>query len=588
MILKDFPAVEKAGEVVINCNSCINNASLSNKECIDCISKKLSSDSERLVLIKGAFKKVYNNPREDKQLPAIMPSFIKSRLINFSDSFKTIEEYSVKGAKVSLKSNGIMIIYCIDPHEMHLSKDDIIKTSAIIKKLQNKELVNLNFKKSINKFLAKEPISSELKEVVYRHTLGFGLIDILFNDDKIQDVFVDSPGNKLVHIVHSKYNECLTNLVISKRDVLSIGTKVRAVSGRPFDESFPVINYDLDDYDLRVCGICEPLTFNGTGYAFRKHKKSPWTIPEFVANEMISAEAAGLISFLVDGQASILITGPRGSGKTAILSALVTEVPRNSRILLIEDTPELPVDNLENAGFKIQHVRIKSSFRDDDNYELNAEQALRTSLRLGESVLVMGEVRGSEAKALFEAMRVGAAGNTVIGTIHGSSAYDTYDRVVNDLSVPKSSFKATDIIISCANLRIGESLSRLRRVTSIVEVKKEWVNDPLSEGGFFELTKFDRKKMKLSLSSELEQSSLIARLSELKGMGTEESIKSIKLRGQAKELMAKLKVSNDPSFTARSNDKLRELLSSDYRTVLKKFRNWLLSEKQENTHSLKK
>jgi hypothetical protein len=103
----------------------------------------------------------------------------------------------------------------------------------------------------------------------------------------------------------------------------------------------------------------------------------------------------------------------------------------------------------------------------------------------------VGEIRSKEAKALYEAMRVGALANVVAGTIHGDSPYGIYDRVVNDLEVPKTSFKATDCIVVANPIRSADGLSRVRRVTQITEVRKKWENDPLLENGFSDLMKYD-------------------------------------------------------------------------------------------------
>jgi len=100
-------------------------------------------------------------------------------------------------------------------------------------------------------------------------------------------------------------------------------------------------------------------------------------------------------------------------------------------------------------------------------------------------------------------MRVGALANTVAGTIHGDSPYGVYDRVVNDLQVPKTSFKATDIIIVANPIRSADGLHRWRRVTTITEVRKHWEQDPLAEHGFSELMKYDSKTDMLAPTSDL-------------------------------------------------------------------------------------
>src|SRR3989337_3453375 len=121
---------------------------------------------------------------------------------------------------------------------------------------------------------------------------------------------------------------------------------------------------------------------------------------------------------------------------------------------------------------------------------------------MGDSSLIIGEVRSDEARSLYEAMRVGALANVVAGTIHGDSHYGVYDRVVNDLGVPKTSFKATDIVIVANPIRSADGLHRWRRVTQVTEVRKHWETDPLTENGFVDLMKYDSKKDELQTSAD--------------------------------------------------------------------------------------
>ncbi len=112
-------------------------------------------------------------------------------------------------------------------------------------------------------------------------------------------------------------------------------------------------------------------------------------------------------------------------------------------------------------------------------------------------------LHNTEAKALYEAMRVGSMANVVAGTIHGDSPYGVYDRVVNDLQVPKTSFKATDIIVICNPIKSADGLSKWRRVVQITEVRKRWEEDPLAENGFVDLMKYDAKTDTLQPTDDL-------------------------------------------------------------------------------------
>ncbi|RLI74250.1 hypothetical protein DRP04_14885, partial [Archaeoglobales archaeon] len=103
-------------------------------------------------------------------------------------------------------------------------------------------------------------------------------------------------------------------------------------------------------------------------------------------------------------------------------------------------------------------------------------------------------LHNTEAKALFEAMRIGALANVVAGTIHGESPYGVFDRVVNDLGVPPTSFKAMDLIVICNVLRSPDGLTNYRRVVEITEVRKHWKEDPTEEDGFVTLMRYDAKE----------------------------------------------------------------------------------------------
>jgi len=160
--------------------------------------------------------------------------------------------------------------------------------------------------------------------------------------------------------------------------------------------------------------------------------------------------------------------------------------------VLAHNTLELPIESLRDLNYNIERLKSRSVITRVET-EMPADEALRTALRLGDSAMIVGEIRSTEAKALFEAMRIGALSNIVAGTIHGESAYGVFDRVVNDLEVPKTSFKATDIIPICKMLRSSDGLHRFRRITEITEVRKEWSEDPVKEGGFVNLMEYSGK-----------------------------------------------------------------------------------------------
>ena len=346
---------------------------------------------------------------------------------------------------------------------------------------------------------------NKLATILVRHTIGFGLLEVLLQDDKLQDIVLNAPISlNPIFVRHAEFDECFSNILLSQEDAESWAAKFRMLSGRPLDEANPILDTDLDLEGIRarIAIVQQPLSHKGISYAIRRHRDYPWTLPLFIKNNMINSFTAGLLSFLIDGNRTVIVAGTRSSGKTSLLGALMLEMKQKYRMLVLEDTIELPSNYFRKLGYDILSMKVRSSLLETSN-EIAAEEGIRTSLRLGDSSLIVGEIRSLEAKALYEAMRVGALANVVAGTIHGASPYSVFDRVVNDLNVPVTSFKATDLIIVANPVKTPDGLHSMKRVIQISEVRKHWTKDPLEEKGFVDLLKYNVEKDELEASDEL-------------------------------------------------------------------------------------
>ncbi|HDN83279.1 MAG TPA: hypothetical protein ENG50_02820 [Candidatus Altiarchaeales archaeon] len=488
-------------------------------------------------------------------IPSIRPSFLPFIDIRLPKDARLVNIYKVKNAIVRIYelTERFEHLYFLEvpelwipPYENELIHGAIVRISEKKREFLNQRDAREYFKKLGKDIISNLAEEKELKldesrleklvDIFVRYTAGYGILEILFSDEKVQDIYVDSPaGLSPLYLYHEDYEQCITNVYLAEDELERVASRLRTISGRPFDVASPILDAELQELNIRVAGICEPAAFGGIAYAFRRHRTKPWTLPRLIEKGTINSLAAGLLSFLVASQKSILITGARGCGKTSLLSALLTEIPRRFRIIIIEDTPEIPALALKKAGWKIQQLKSKSVFSAiEQTHELSPEDNLRAALRLGESVLVIGEVRGKEAKVLFEAMRVGAAGNAVLGTIHGSSPYDTWDRIVNDLGVPSTSFKATDIIVSLAYRQKRDEIRKMRRVIAISEVRKDWVTDPIAENGFFDIMEYNPLLDTLELKN-LEESQIIRDIAKTHGVTIEDCYEDIRYRAKTKE-----------------------------------------------------
>ena len=356
-----------------------------------------------------------------------------------------------------------------------------------------------------NKYNMSFKDMDRLARILVRLTVGFGMTEIVLSDNMVEDVYINSPISKSpIFVKHSKYGECASNIIPNAKEVDAWASRFRLMSGRALDEGHPVLDTELitDTFRSRVAIAQRPLSPEGLSIAFRRHREKPWTIPLFINNNMLSPFSAGLLWFCVEGARTILISGTRGAGKTSMLTALMLLLMKRYRVITVEDTLEIPTDSFTKLGYDMLSLKVQSAIT-GERAEMSADEGIRTTLRLGDSSLIVGEVRSTEAKALYEAMRVGALSNAVMGTIHGENPYGVFDRVVNDLNVPRTSFKATDLIVSVNKIRTEDRLTEKRRVLNITEVRKDWTDDPQYENGFVDLVKYDIHKDTLNPSNDL-------------------------------------------------------------------------------------
>ncbi|MBI2043505.1 type II/IV secretion system ATPase subunit [Candidatus Pacearchaeota archaeon] len=494
---------------------------------------------EKTRLIQTALPYMENYQKGNREIynkifrPDVIPNFTFTRLVfDLPEDSEIINQYKIAEGghdesfvTILKKKDESKLVYHLIPPEnslneehnilLNLARNVLIEHQPRAEEFTDTEKtrqVFLNISKDLLQDLAStKGISlsytnlNKLARILIRHTIGFGLIEILLQDKNLQDIFINAPIPMTnIFIRHQEYDECTTNILPSQEDADSWAAKFRLISGRPLDEANPILDTQLEIGEIRarIAVIQKPLSPDGLAYAIRRHREEPWTLPLFIKNRMISPLAAGLLSFLIDGSRTLLVAGTRSSGKTSLLGSLMLEIIPKYRIIVIEDSLELPMESLRKLNYDIVRMKVRSALLRTTT-EVSADDGIRTSLRLGDSCLIIGEVRSVEAKALYEAMRIGALANVVAGTIHGASPYGVFDRVVNDLEVPTTSFKATDIIAVANPIKSPDGLHSWKRLVQLAEVRKHWKKDPLEEKGFVDLLRYNVEKDVLEPSDDL-------------------------------------------------------------------------------------
>ncbi len=316
--------------------------------------------------------------------PDIIPNFTFTRLVaslpsdaEILDQYEIGEDYDKSVVTILKRVDDAKYIYHLMPPEYSLDEDKQIllnlarnvliehqpkaeeftdpeKTRQVFFNISRDLLRDLAESKKVNLNYSE---LNKLAKVLVRHTIGFGLIEILLQDKNIQDVVLNAPiSMNPVFLRHQEFDECITNIIPSKEDSDSWAAKFRMISGRPLDEANPILDTDLSlgNIRARIAVIQQPLSPNGLGYAIRRHREEPWTLPLFVKNKMINSFAAGLFSFLIDGARTLLIAGTRSSGKSSLLGALMLEIMPKYRIIVVEDsvTGDSKMIIKENGNFK--------------------------------------------------------------------------------------------------------------------------------------------------------------------------------------------------------------------------------------------
>jgi len=464
--------------------------------------------------------------------PDVIPNFTFTRLVydlpedaEIIDQYEIGEKYDLSIVTILKRKDESKFVYHLNPPETSLDEDynmllNLARGVLIEHQPKAEEFTDIERIRNVFFNIAKDLLQdlaqsqqiklnyldlNKLATILVRQTIGFGLVEVILQDKKLQDIFLNAPIPMTnIFVRHQDYGECSTNILPSQADIDSWAAKFRMISGRPLDEANPILDTQLEVGKMRarIAIIQNPLSPDGLAYAIRRHREDPWTLPLFVKNGMLNSFTAGLLSFLIDGARTLLVAGTRSSGKTSLLGSLMLEIVPKNRIIVIEDSLELPVESLRKLEYDILRMKVRSALLKTTT-EVSADDGIRTSLRLGDSCLIIGEVRSTEAKALYEAMRVGALANVVAGTIHGASPYGVFDRVVNDLEVPATSFKATDIIVVCNPIKTADGLHSMRRVVQLSEVRKHWKDDPQLEKGFVDLLNYDIEKDDLKPSDDL-------------------------------------------------------------------------------------
>jgi pilus assembly protein CpaF len=302
-------------------------------------------------------------------------------------------------------------------------------------------------------------------EEVLDEVLGLGPLEPLLKEPSISDILVN--GFDKVYIERAGKLSLTSVRFKDNAHLLHIIEKIVSQVGRRIDEAQPIVDARLLD-GSRVNAIIPPLALDGPSLSIRRFGRHVITSEEMLANQTLTPGMLRFLAACVQAKTTILISGGTGSGKTTTLNALSRFIPEEERIVTIEDTAELQLQQRHVVKFETRPSNLNKEGG------INQRQLVRTALRMRPDRIIVGECRGAEALDMLQAMNTGVDGS--MSTVHANSPRDAFSRLeamvlMSDIEIPSRVIlqqlaSAIRMVVQVSRLQDGS-----RKVVSIAEVR---------------------------------------------------------------------------------------------------------------------
>ena len=309
------------------------------------------------------------------------------------------------------------------------------------------------------------------KKILYyvkRESLGCGKIDALMKDQNIEDISCDGAGVP-IFLYHRKYGSVRSNVEFKDEEELAyFVVRLAQKCGKHISIAEPMLDATMPDGSRIQMTLSTEVTTKGSTFTIRKFRADPFTPPDLVALNTASAEILAYFWLAVENRVNALIAGGTASGKTTILNALSLFIPREAKIVSIEETREinLPHPNwipgVARSGFG--EVVADRMVGEIDMYDL-----MKAALRQRPDYIIVGEIRGKEAYVLFQAM---ATGHATYSTVHADSAKSLIHRLEGKpIEIPRIMLQSLDIVSIHITTRVqGKRVRRCKQIIEIIDI----------------------------------------------------------------------------------------------------------------------
>jgi flagellar protein FlaI len=299
----------------------------------------------------------------------------------------------------------------------------------------------------------------KLQYYLLRNFLGWSRIDALMKDSQLEDISCDGTGIPLF-LYHRKYRNIKTNIIFESDVLNSLAITLAQRSGKHISTGSPMLDATLPEGSRLNLTLGTEVTTRGTSFTIRKFREEPYSPIELLDYGTFNVEALVYFWLSIENNKSLIFIGGTASGKTTSLNAVSMFIPPVAKVVSIEDTREITLYH-ENWIASVTRPALTEGGTAIDMFDL-----LRAAMRQRPEYILVGEVRGSEAQTLFQAMNTG---HTTFSTMHAGSVDAAIHRLESEpLNVPRNMVQALNII-SVQGL-IYRGTERVRRAQEIVEI----------------------------------------------------------------------------------------------------------------------
>jgi len=432
--------------------------------------------------------------KESKKIRAL-ESFLKSDLVGeeqfqkISDEYKIIKKYPLNPpfSYVTILYNEAKADYVYHVDELKLTQIEeriYENLNALIEaSLESPEKIKVtsNFKSHLDSIIKKHEktffsnSSASLEKVKYhlqKDVAGFGLIDSIMHDLNIEDVSCSGIGDP-IYVWHRNYDSIKTNIKFDTHEKLnSFVSRIVFRAGKHISSAHPITDLALQGNHRLSVLYEKEVTPKGTSFTIRKFREDPYTIIDLINFGTMDVQVAAYIWMLVESRFSCIIIGSTGSGKTTILNAITGLANPDNKIFTVEDVAEININHKNWFA-----LVTRTGFGERGEGEIDLFDLVKAGMRHRPDYIVVGEIRGSEAYVMFQAMATGHGG---LCTIHADSLESAIKRLQQKpMEIPVSYIPLMNCGIVIKRVKDRSSGSTARKAVMISEISSATKLNPV-------------------------------------------------------------------------------------------------------------